>query len=110
MFTQHGKEFVYYTAEEGEVVQVGLYYTKGRGIYASLRPITRERTDYGHTESYLLFDDRAIRVLLLPLTRGNPSKLAALAAKLSPVVAEAAALLLADKTAAAKLLRDAVGV
>jgi hypothetical protein len=110
MLTRKGDEFAYHTAEEGDVVKVSLYYAKGRGIYASLLPVKRERWEHGFTESYMLFDDRAIRVLLLPLTRGNPRKLAALAEKLSPVVAQAAALLLADKQAAAKVLRDAVGV
>jgi hypothetical protein len=67
-----------------EAVQVSVTYYKGRGVYVNVAPVTRERWEYGCSTGHMLFSGVNTRVLAM--ARGNPKKLAAVAARLDPIV------------------------
>jgi len=76
-----------------EAVRVSIYYTKGgnsaftsktqrRGVYVSITPITRERTEYGFADMQSLFGDvqtSGFKVLVLEMKKFSEKKLTSVA-------------------------------
>lgn len=118
--TKHGRaEFQYFSGDEGDVIEVSLYYDKGgdsyfgqgndpRGIRMSLNPIKLEkRTDSkgnSYTSGTITMEiggpNLSMRTVVLEMLRGNPKKLLEAAEFLDDVLAMAANTWQTDRSAA----------
>jgi hypothetical protein len=118
--TKYGRaEYQYFSGEEGDVIEVSLYYAKGgdsyfgegndpRGIRMSLNPIKLEkRVDSqgnSYTSSIMTVEiggpNRGISAVVLEMLRGNPKKLLEAAEFLDDTLAMAANTWQTDRPAA----------
>lgn len=75
--------FEFYSGKEGLVTLVTLTYLKGRGLYVTIQEVTLKHEDGFTSMSFTIFQNRRVGALVLKLARGNPRKLAAVAALLN---------------------------
>jgi hypothetical protein len=73
-------EYNHFTGPEGNVLQLSLYYTKGKGASISIIPVELKHEAGFTSVSFAMFDPRAFRARVLAYPRGNPKRLARLAA------------------------------
>lgn len=76
-------EWTHYTGEEGKVALVTLFYRKGRGIYVTIQEVTLKHENGFTSMSFTVFQNNHMSALLVPMVRGNPHKLAKVAALLN---------------------------
>jgi hypothetical protein len=112
MFTQHNSKFRYQDKEQGEeVFKAEVYYALGgsnmftykqepRGIYFSISAVKIELRDGMKIESFMVFQNKGLKTLILPLERKSAKQLAGIVAKLEPHVAEIVELFKTDQRAA----------
>lgn len=122
MLTQVKDRFRYQDKPEGEgVLKAELYYSKGgincfnyqnegRGIYFSIRETKIEHSNGMRIESFMMFQGKGRKALVLPLERMSASRLAKVAAIIGPKVAEIVELFRTDEDAAFAQLKTVMGI
>ena len=103
MFKQTGTgKYRYSTADEGNVIESSVYYTKGgscffsggqirRGIFIDFSPTKIEKRDGYSTRTIELFGGKGIKFFVLPLKAGNAKRLQLVADFFAPHIATLAA-------------------
>lgn len=122
MFQTDRDRFRYQDKPEGEeVFKADLYYAKGgmnyfnykmepRGIYLGMSAVKIEHRNGMRIESFVMFQNKGIKILLLPLERKSAPRLAKMAAFLGPQIAEVIELFKTDQAAAIAKVRAIMGI
>lgn len=111
------KKYRFRDRDEGDVVQVEVFYSKGgmnlgtykqepRGVWVSIRRVSVEKTDHGEMVGYDLFT--GTKFFVRGCGRMSPKKLREVAASLDAEVPGIAAAYRADKDAGVQAMKESL--
>jgi hypothetical protein len=64
-----GVSYAWWSAPEGDVLKVLVFYMKGRGIHVAIRRVVRKKEGHFVSETFMMFGAPQVSVLVRPVKR-----------------------------------------